>query len=118
MLGFARMIPVVRLTPFAAFACLVVQASPIAAQQEIQLMALPATYTDVIDAFDGDDTFSVNVGVGFVRSSRSGVIQRESREALPDGGTTTTLTDVAEHSRVTNSLRLGFDVGIYKDLAL
>lgn len=96
----------------------VTRAMPTAAQDEIHLMDLPAAYTDVIDAFDGADLLDVNVRVGFVRSSRSGVIQRESTTAGSSTAGRSTMVDVANHSRVTNSLRLGLDVGIYKDLAI
>lgn len=93
---------------------------PSEAQEAFPLMDMPASYTDVIDAFDGADVLDVNVRAGFVRSSRSGTIQREMTPAQIPGGPPrpTTMVDVAEHSRVVNSLRLGLDVGIYKDLAL
>lgn len=108
-----------KLTSLVALLCAL--AAPASAQEQVQLMDLPASYTDVIDAFDGDDVLDVNVRAGFVRSSRSGTIQREV--TVPNAGgmggaSTTRRVDVAAHSRVTNSLRLGLDVGIYKDLAV
>jgi len=117
MLGFVHIMSVPRLTPIVVATLLYAYASPAVAQEDFQLMQMPASYTDVIDAFDGADSLDVNARVGFLRSSSSGVIQRETSTPTT-GATVPTLVDVAEHTHVTSSLRLGLDVGIYKDLAV
>jgi len=98
-------------------ALLLLVGAPAAAQEELPLMDMSASYTDVIDAFDGEDPIDVNVRAGFTRSSRSGTIQREQTSTTA-GNSSVGFVDVAEHRRVTNSLGLGLDVGIYRDLAL
>ncbi len=116
MVAFVPSMPAPRskLTCFVALLCVV--SATASAQEQVPLMDMPAAYTEVIDSFDGDDVFDVNVRAGFVRSSRAGMIQREV--STGSGTSSTRRMDVAEHSRVTNSLRLGLDIGIYKDLAI
>ncbi len=101
--------------------CLAVAVGPgtARAQSELRLFGEPTSYTDVIDAFDEDDPFDLNVNIGYVRSQTSGDIQREqNRPEASDGRASANYVDIAEHSRLVNTLELGLDVGIYHDLAL
>ncbi len=76
-------------------------------------------YTDVADAFDGDDPFDLNVSVGFVRSLESGTLQREDRTASSDDGRATAhWLDIAHHEHVSNTLMLGLDIGVYHDIMI
>ncbi len=78
-------------------------------------MGEPTAYTDVIDALDEPDPFDLNVTVGFSRALTAGTIQREN----PTGdGRTATYNDIADHERLTNTLMLGLDVGVFHDLAI
>ncbi|MGD8859802.1 MAG: hypothetical protein PVI30_07310 [Myxococcales bacterium] len=83
----------------------------------LRLMAEPVGYTDVLDAFDGDDPFDVNVTLGFERNANSGTIQREVVDFdAEDGRGTRHFVDVAEHDHVQNVLELGLAVGLFRDL--
>lgn len=81
--------------------------------QDLRLYSEPTSYTDVIDALDGEDPFDLNARIGYVRSQTSADIQRERNTA--DG---LRLVDVAEHNRLVNTLEVGLDVGLWHDLAL
>lgn len=89
-----------------------------AAQSELRLFGEPTSYTDVIDALDGEDPFDLNVTIGYRRSQTSADIQRESnRDEARDARASANYVDIAEHNRLVNTLELGLDVGIYHDLA-
>ncbi len=90
----------------------------------LHLMGEPASYTDVIDAFDGDDPFDLNVTLGFDRSRTSGTIQRQTLDSMngmsggpPDYRATQHWADIANAVHVRNTLMLGLDAGLYHDLA-
>lgn len=93
-----------------------------AAQQEdgnLRLMQEPTSYTDVIDAFDDDDPFDLNVRVGYRFERSWGTIQRETiLEPSGDGSSTFRPAAVAEFEHDRNILDLQLDVGLYEDLAL
>lgn len=75
---------------------------------------------DVIDAFDDDDPFDINISLGFEYATKSARILRESNiggPGLSSGGYTTNLMNVAEYSESTSKLVPRVDIGIYKDLA-
>jgi hypothetical protein len=95
-------------------------ASPVSAEDgELRLMAEPFTYTDVIDAFDEEDPIDINVSLGFIRSRVAGTIQRElNHPAFAGGRGSANYVDIADHVRLTNTLMLGLDVGVFQDLAL
>ena len=84
----------------------------------LHLMNEPSEYTDVIDAFDGDDPFDSNVRVDFLRSATTGTIQRERNDpGAGDGRSSVNFLDIADYEHVRYGLTFGVDVGIYHDLA-
>ena len=82
----------------------------------VRLRGEPTSYTNVIDAFDSDDSFDLNLHLGFQRSIVLGSIQREDPRA--DGRGTANVTDIADYEQIRNVLLLGADIGVWKDLAL
>lgn len=100
--------------------------SSVSAQEdgEISLMREPHSYVDVVDAFDDDDPFDINITAGFLRRWTFGNIQRERGTVDPgvDSGDPNRLSrrwvDIARHEHTQNILNLGVDVGIFRDLAL
>jgi hypothetical protein len=91
----------------------------VAGAQHEPLLSEPIGYTDVADAFDGDDPIDVHVRIGFRSEFRSALIEREVvDEASADGRVTTRYQDVLQHSGTRNELRLGLEVGLYHDLML
>lgn len=88
---------------------------------EPRVMMEAGEVTSVIDAFDDDDTFDLNVSLGFEYSTKSAKILREtniSGPGLTSGGYTSNLLNVANYSETTSKLVPRVDIGIYKDLAL
>lgn len=105
-----------RLLSLAACAALALWPGRAAGQDE-PLLSAPSDFTDVIDAFDGDDPIDIQVRFEFRSTFSSGTIQREII------GETTGMTsndgrfrDVLDHSGVRNELQLGLEVGVYHDL--
>jgi len=94
-------------------------AGPAAAQDtELRLYREPASFTDVVDAFDDEDPFDLNLSIGYLRSQTSGTVVREANiTESRDGRATQNGVDIADFEHVTNSLVLGLDVGLYHDLA-
>lgn len=84
---------------------------------ELVLMSEPASFTDVVDAFDDHDPFDVNITIGYLRTWEIGRVQREA-PATGDHRMTRDWLDVADYSREVNQLVLGLDVGIFRDLAI
>jgi hypothetical protein len=77
--------------------------------------------TNVIDAFDDDDPFDMNVSLGFDFATKSARILRETniKEAgLTTGGYTANTLNVANYAESTARLIPRIDIGIYKDLAV
>jgi hypothetical protein len=88
----------------------------------LDLMDEPITFTDVIDAFDDDDVFDVNIGVAYQRTWEFATIQRQ----VPDGAGDPTVADsrmsqhwndIANYELGRNQLNFGLDVGIFRDFA-
>jgi hypothetical protein len=76
--------------------------------------------TNVIDAFDDDDPFDLNISLGFQYSTKSARILRETsiyQAGLTTGGYTSNMMNVAAYHEHTSRLIPQLDVGIYKDLA-
>lgn len=76
--------------------------------------------TNVIDAFDGADPFDLNISLGFVYSTKSARILRETStfdNGLTTGGYTANTMAVASYSENTSKLIPQLEVGIYHDLA-
>lgn len=92
-------------------------APPSAAAQDEPLLSAPAEYTDVADAFDGDDPIDVQVRIEFRSTFRLGTVQREvvddtTGQTSNDGR----YRDVLDHAGVRNELQLGLEVGVWHDL--
>src|ERR1700722_3831130 len=88
---------------------------PIAAG-EPRLMSETAEVTSVVDAFDDDDPFDLNLPLGFQQPWKSTNIRRETnlnQPGLSTGGFTAATENVASYSQSTSTLNMGADVGIY-----
>lgn len=93
---------------------------PVAAR-EPRLMSETAEITSVVDAFDENDPFDLNLLVGFTQSWKRASIRREtqlSQPGLSTGGFIPASENIASYSSSTSTLLVGADVGIYRDLAL
>jgi hypothetical protein len=93
---------------------------PVAAS-EPRMMSETAEITSVVDAFDKDDPFDLNLTLGFEQSWKSSNIHRETslnQAGLSSGGYVAATQNVATYSRATSKLDVGADIGIYRDLAL
>jgi hypothetical protein len=98
---------------------------PVAAR-EPALMNETAEITSVVDAFDKDDPFDLNIVLGFTQSWKTAKIRRESQlpqnglEGAPgsQAGFIPATENIASYSSSTSILNLGLDVGLYHDLAL
>lgn len=86
------------------------------ADQRLDLMDEPISFTDVVDAFDDDDIFDVNLSVGYERNWELGRIQRQDPAAM-DSRMTDHWNDVSNYEHTTNQLNFRLDVGIFRDLA-
>ena len=76
--------------------------------------------TNVIDAFDDDDPFDLNISLGFQYETKSARILREStifEPGLTTGGYVSNMMTVGEYTENTSRLIPQLDIGIYKDLA-
>jgi hypothetical protein len=109
----------------AGLACLGVAAfaradEPVAAT-EPRLMSETAEVTSVVDAFDKDDPFDLNITLGFEQTWRHADIRRETtlnQPGLSSGRFTAATENVASYNQQISTLNVGLDVGIYRDLAL
>lgn len=108
-----------------ALSALLTLVSPFAAsaQEETEdgrpeMMREPTSYVDVIDSFDDEDLFDLNISVGYLRTWELGRIQRQSEDPSGDGRNSAHWNDIASYERGVNTLMLGLDVGIFRDLAV
>ena len=85
---------------------------------ELVLMREPASFVDVVDAFDDRDPFDLNITIGYVRSMEIGRVQREPGAGDPEDRMSRQWEDVADYTREVNQLVFGLDIGIFRDLAL
>src|SRR5579864_1910746 len=93
---------------------------PVAAR-EPRLMSETAEITSVVDAFDENDPFDLNLLVGFSQSWKRANIRRETQLAQPGlstGGFVPASENIASYSSSTSTLLVGADIGLYRDLAL
>ncbi len=93
---------------------------PVAAR-EPRLMSETAEITSVVDAFDKDDPFDLNLVLGFQQTWKHANIRRETslnQPGLSDGNFVASTENVASYSQQISTLNVGADVGIYRDLAL
>jgi hypothetical protein len=92
---------------------------PVAAR-EPELMTETAEVTSVVDAFDKDDPFDLNLLVGFDQQWKNAKIRRETalfQPGLTTGNFVAATENIASYSSSMSRLILGADVGIYKDFA-
>jgi hypothetical protein len=85
------------------------------------MMSETAEVTSVVDAFDKDDPFDLNLTLGFQQSWKHANIRRETtlnQPGLSSGNFTATTENIASYSQQISTLNVGADVGIYRDLAL
>jgi hypothetical protein len=107
-------------------ACAVTMARPAHADEPItpgepRLMSETAEITSVVDAFDNDDPFDLNLTLGFQQTWKSANIRREtslSQPGLSTGGILSANENIASYSQTVSTLNMGADVGIYRDLAV
>jgi hypothetical protein len=93
---------------------------PVAAR-EPRLMSETAEITSVIDAFDDEDPFDLNLLVGFSQSWEHAKIRREThlfQPGLATGAFIPATENIASYSSNVSTLLVGADVGLYHDLAL
>jgi hypothetical protein len=93
---------------------------PVAAS-EPRLMSETAEVTSVVDAFDKDDPFDLNLILGFQQTWKHANIRRETtlnQPGLSDGNYVAATENVASYNQQISTLNVGADVGIYRDLAL
>jgi hypothetical protein len=105
----------------AALAPTLAHADEPVAPGEPRLMSETAEITSVVDAFDNDDPFDLNLTLGFQQTWKSANIRREtniSQPGLSTGGVLSANENIATYSQSVSTLNMGADVGIYKDLAL
>jgi hypothetical protein len=98
-----------------------VQADEPVAAREPRLMSETAEITSVVDAFDEDDPFDLNLVIGFSQSWKHANIRRETQifqPGLATGGFVPATQNIASYSSSASTLLVGVDIGIYKDLAL
>jgi hypothetical protein len=88
---------------------------------EPRLMSETAEVTSVVDAFDRDDPFDLNITLGFNQRFKHTDIRRETnldQPGLSTGHFVAATENVASYSQSVSTLNMGADVGLYKDLAL
>ncbi len=88
---------------------------------EPRLMSETAEITSVVDAFDDNDPFDLNLLIGFQQTWKSAHIRRETSLAQPGlstGGFVSATENIASYSQQVSTLNMGADIGIYRDLAL
>jgi hypothetical protein len=95
---------------------------PVAAR-EPRLMGETAEITSVVDAFDENDPFDLNLLVGFSQSWKNAKIRRETQIFQPGTNLATgafipATENIATYSSSTSTLLVGADIGVYRDLAL
>ncbi len=89
--------------------------------REPRLMGETAEITSVVDAFDEDDPFDLNLVIGFTQSWKHANIRRETQlnqPGLASGGFIPATENIASYSSSTSTLLVGADIGLYRDLAL
>lgn len=93
---------------------------PVAAT-EPRMMHETGEITSVVDAFDDDDPFDLNLTLGIEQRIKSAKIRRETTLAQPGlstGDFTPATENVASFSESTTIMNVGAEVGLFKDLAL
>jgi len=89
------------------------------AEEELRLHSDPHSFTNVIDAMDGDDPFDINVSLTFNREWSTGEIQREINDpAVANGRNSANNIPVGQHEHLRNTLTAGLQIGVFHDLAI
>lgn len=91
------------------------------APSEPHVMSEVAEVTSVVDAFDKDDPFDLNLTLGFEQSWKHASIRREStlnQVGLSTGAFTAATENVASYNQSISTLNVGADIGLWRDLAL
>lgn len=93
---------------------------PVSAR-EPRLMSETAEVTSVVDAFEDDDPFDLNLLIGFSQSWKHANVRRETQISQPapaTGGFIAATENIASYSSSVSTLLVGADVGLYRDFAL
>jgi len=88
---------------------------------EPSVLREPSEVVQVVDAFDDDDLFDLNLSLGYESTWTSSKILRESAltdAGFSDGGYSRANLNVAQYSQRVSRLNTRADIGLYKDLAL
>ena len=111
-----------RVGQLAAFGAIWLAAQLVAAvacAQDEPLLAAPSEYTDVIDAFDGEDAIDIQARIEFRSTFSSALVQREViDDTTGQTGNDGRFRDLLDHSAVRNELQLGLEVGLYHDIMM
>ena len=81
----------------------------------------PSEVVQVVDAFDDNDLFDLNLSLGYQSTWTSAKILREtslSTAGFSDGGYSRANLNVAKYSQRVSRLNTRADIGLYKDIAL
>ena len=88
------------------------------------MLAEDAEVTDVMDAVDPGSTWSLRATVGYQRTMRNSVLERERStisagvNPSPSSSGTTEFDPIARYEQVVQTLNLGLELPIYHDLAV
>jgi hypothetical protein len=88
---------------------------------EPSVLREPSEVVQVVDAFDDDDLFDLNLSLGYESTWTSAKILRESSltdAGFSDGGYSRANLNVAQYSQRVSRLNPRADIGVYKDIAL
>src|SRR5882724_4069600 len=88
---------------------------------EPSVLREPSEVVQVVDAFDDDVLFDLNLSLGYESTWTSAKILRESSLTDPgfsDGGYSRANLNVAQYSQRVSRLNPRADIGVYKDIAL
>lgn len=89
-----------------------------AQEERLELAGDPGAFTDVPDAFDGDDPFDLRVDLAYRHEVVSGPVRREfNASEASDGRSTYNLWNIADYERKVDALDIALSFGLYKDLA-
>jgi hypothetical protein len=110
----------------AALALAATVASPASADEPVaasepRLLSETAEVTSVVDAFDKDDPFDLNLTLGFQQTWKHANIRRETSLLQPNlasGGFVPATENVAAYSSSMSVLNIGADIGVFRDLAI
>lgn len=87
---------------------------------DLRLMRQPNSYVDVIDAFDDEDPFDLNISAEFHRSFTQGTIEREAFGAFSPatGRDSREFMEIADYEHLRNELEIRLDIGLFRDFAV